>query len=167
MGATWQADGPPGRDLRSPEQRPGYRSWPFADGDTPGSNQLDAALAGADYEKPVERPVLKRSASSLHPTGSAAPWIHNPPSSGRVHRTGGSAQLRRAPALPGDSAVEQLGADFFMPDGPADAPGPVCEYEPCQKTLTPGPPGGMPKRFCCAQHRVRASEQRKKEAQPN
>jgi hypothetical protein len=159
-GTVWQGSASgPGRDLRTPEQRPGYRVWPFAAGDTPGSVQLDAALAGTEDDKPVDRPVLARSTSRQPAAGSAAPWIHNAPSASRVHRTGGSAQLRPAAAQPGDSVSSQLGAEYFNDGASSPAAGPVCAYEPCGKTLSPGPRGGPAKRFCSASHRYKAWSQ--------
>jgi hypothetical protein len=40
--ARYQRRHPPQRRL----QRPGYRAWPFDEGSTPGSDELDRALAG-------------------------------------------------------------------------------------------------------------------------
>lgn len=50
----------------------------------------------------------------------------------------------------------QLGPEHWLPgDWPDEAPGPICEWEHCSKTLTPGPAGSN-KRFCSAQCRRKA-----------
>jgi hypothetical protein len=58
VSAVWSTDASrfPGRDLRSPDQRPGYQPWPFAQGDTPIADQIDSLLAGADLAQPVHHP---------------------------------------------------------------------------------------------------------------
>lgn len=165
--ATWQSDGTGiGRDLRLPEQQPDHRVWPFGDHETPGSAQLDDVLAGADYEKPAERPLVARSTRQRHPTGSAAPWVVNPPAASLVHRTGGSAQLRHAPAAAQDTVIDQLGAEHWAADLVPDDKAPVvCAH--CFKPLQPAKHSGGGtdnKKYCSAAHRARASEQRKRQA---
>jgi len=89
-GTVWSADASrfPGRDLRSPEQRPGYQAWPFAPADTPIAEQLGQLLAGSDLDQLVQHPVRAREIScTLRRPRAVVPGTVNPPT-GLVRRTG-------------------------------------------------------------------------------
>lgn len=191
MGAVWQSPaGGPGRDLRSPPPR---RVWDQKD--HPGSYAMDRTLAGRDeqpviqratqtpdlpagqlYDAPhradirrdlgaaqVVRKAVSKPQQPVVQNDDEVGWETNSPrqkTGFRVIRSHGSAQMVPVHADPSVSSL--IGAHYFTPDGPSAAPGPVCAW--CFEPLTPGP-AGSEKKYCCASHRVRGNEQRKKEAQ--
>ena len=192
VGAVWQSDGPPGRDLRTPAPQ---RIW--SQKDYPGSFEVDRTLAGADEPPVIQREV---TAPSL-PAGQ----LYDAPRRADIRRDLGAAQLVRKAVskqpppvvqhddelpteknppphhvtgfrvhrdhggaqtlpIPADRTVADIiGTQFFEPDGPAETAGPVCGY--CANPLKiSARVGTTQKRYCSRSHKEMAAQKRKKDA---